>query len=87
MHLSVKIKLHTNQEQYQSLLNSLLYFNKVCNFISNESFKRGKIKNKNILHKSVYKIVREAMPEASSNIVIRAISRVAVSYQISTSKK
>lgn len=79
----IKVRLYTNKDQYKSLLNSLLCFNKICNYISNQSFIHGNVKNKTILHKITYNLTRENLKEADSQVTIRAISRVADSYKVS----
>jgi len=80
----VKTKLHTDQEQREALLSAMLLFSEVCNRVSVLAFEKGKLKNKTRLQKAVYHQVKEEIPEAGSQIIIRSISKVATSYQVST---
>lgn len=83
MNSIVKVKLYTEQEQREALLNTMLLFSKVCNRVSQLSFEQGKIKNKTKLQQAVYHQVKAEIPEVASQVIIRAISKVATSYQVS----
>jgi putative transposase len=80
MLLTVKSKLITNQEQHDSLLETMEKFNEACNYISVFAYKRhifGKIS----LQKHIYYEVRERF-ELSSQMVVRALGKVAESYKV-----
>lgn len=83
MNSIVKVKLYTEQEQREALLNTMLLFSKVCNRVSQLSFEQGKIKNKTKLQQAFYHQVKAEIPEVASQVIIRAISKVATSYQVS----
>lgn len=55
-------------------------FNQVCNQISEVAYREQEFQ-KIQLHRIVYKAQREALPEFSSQLVIRAIDRVSCSYK------
>ena len=83
MKSTVKLKLHIDKEQHQALLQTMLLYSDVCNFVSNENFKRGKLTNKTRLQKVVYNETRASVPEAPAQMVIRAVAKVATSYLVS----
>ena len=79
----MKMKLQIDEGEHEAFLSTHLLYSKVCNYISEENFKRGKITNNYRLHNMLYDETRKAIPEAASQIVIKAISRVAQSYKVS----
>ena len=83
MNSVVKIKLHVDEEQREALIRTMRLFAKVSNRVSQLAFEKGKLKNKTRLQKAVYHQIKEEIPESASQMIVRAISRVATSYQVS----
>lgn len=83
MLITTKIKLLPNETQYQQLLVTMKRFNESCNRISEIAFEK-KIFNKVGIQKECYYDIREQFG-LSSQMVIRAIAKVAESYK--TDKK
>ena len=81
MNITVKVKLNTNEIQHSALMRTMYTFNDVCNDISNQAF-QAKEYQKVQLHHMVYKGQREALPNFSSQLVIRAIGVVSDSYKV-----
>ena len=79
MKLTIKAKLLTNPEQYQSLKATMETFNTACNYISQRAF-QSKTFNQVKLHHVVYRKAREKFPELSSQFIVRAIAKVSDSY-------
>ena len=84
MKKTLKVKLLTTKEQSQSLLETMEMFNDACNWISEKSFSAG-VPHQMKLHHFVYFECRERFPKLTSQMVIRAIAKVADSYR--TDKK
>lgn len=82
---TVRVKLLPTQDQKSALLATMKEVNTACDSISEFAF-RNKVFNRFELHKQVYKSVR-AEYRLGSQIVIRAIAKVADSYQTSIAKK
>lgn len=79
MLLTTKIKLLPNAEQYQSLVRTMQVFNQACNQISELAFET-KVFSKFKLQSLCYYDVKETFG-LSSQLVIRAISKVTESYK------
>ena len=79
MKLTIKAKLLTNQEQYQSLKETMEAFNDACNYISQKAF-QFKTFNQVKLHHLVYREARDKFPSLSSQFIVRAIAKVSDSY-------
>jgi putative transposase len=75
------VKLRTNEIQHRALLRTMNTFNAVCNDISRQAFE-AKEYQKIQLHHLVYRSQRDAFPNFSSQLVIRAIGVVSDSYKI-----
>jgi IS605 OrfB family transposase len=82
----LKVKLITDEFQHRALLRTMSVFNQVCNEISERAFKEQEFQ-KIQLHHIVYKGMREAHPEFSSQLVIRAIDVVSCSYKTKRNKR
>lgn len=76
---TLKIKLMPNEEQFNNILNTMHRFNEACNFISEVAF-NNKTFNKIAIQKLCYYEVRDKF-ELSSQMAIRAISKVSESYK------
>lgn len=76
---TLKIKLMPDKEQFNNILDTMHHFNEACNFISEVAF-NNKTFNKVAIQKLCYYEVREKF-ELSSQMAIRAISKVAESYK------
>lgn len=79
MKLTIKAKLLTIPEQYQSLKKTMEVFNNTCNYISQRAFKT-KTFNQIKLHHLTYREARDKFPELSSQFIVRAIAKVSDSY-------
>ena len=79
MLLTMKIKLLPNQIQYQALLHTMEVFNQACNEISSIAFDNHTF-SKFSIQKLCYYEIKEKY-QLSSQLVIRAISKVAESYK------
>lgn len=79
MKLSVKIKLDPSAEQHSLLKETMECFNNACNYISDIAFDTKSF-NKFKLQSSVYYDVKNKF-NLSSQMVIRAISKVVESYK------
>jgi IS605 OrfB family transposase len=82
----LKVKLITDEAQHSALLRTMHTFNNVCNQISEKAFQKQEFQ-KIQLHHIVYKEMREAHPEFSSQLTIRAIDVVSCSYKIKRWKR
>jgi IS605 OrfB family transposase len=76
---TLKIKLLPNNIQHSQLIETMQFFNKACNEISNEAFVT-KIYSKFKLQKIVYYNIRNKY-KLSAQLTIRAISKVCESYK------
>ncbi len=81
MNITMKVKLNTNELHHSALLRTMNTFNDVCNDISSQAF-QAKEYQKVQLHHIVYHGQREALPNFSSQLVIRAIGVVSDSYKV-----
>jgi putative transposase len=77
---TTKIKLLTDSDQYQKIVDTMKRFNEACDYISERAFVEKSF-NKLKIHKLVYYDVRERF-ELSSQMVVRAIGKVAESYKV-----
>ena len=82
----LKVKLITDEFQHRALLRTMHVFNQVCNEISERAFKEQEFQ-KIQLHHIVYKEMREAHPDFSSQLTIRAIDVVSCSYKTKRNKR
>jgi predicted transposase len=85
MKLTVKVKLQPTTEQFEQLLATLTEANQCCNAISETAY-REKTFKQFALHKLVYQASRQQY-RLSSQMVIRAIGRVADSYKAGSKKQ
>jgi IS605 OrfB family transposase len=81
MNITLKARLNTNEIQHRALLRTMHTFSDVCNDISSQAFE-AKEYQKVQLHHIVYKKQREALPDFSSQLVVRAIGVVSDSYKV-----
>ena len=86
MKTTLKVKLITDEFQHRALLRTMYVFNQMCNEISERAFKEQEFQ-KIQLHHIVYKGMREAHPEFSSQLTIRAIDVVSCSYKTKRNKR
>lgn len=84
MKICSQVKLQTSKEEKEILLKTMKEFNEVCNGISESSFESGVFKQFD-LHKILYHPIRDCF-NLPSQLVIRAISKVADSYKIDQKK-
>ena len=80
MKLTLQIKLLPSESQADSLKNTLIECNKVCNIISDIAF-TNKMFNQFKLHHACYHIIRNNF-NLSAQLVVRCISKVIDSYKI-----
>jgi len=80
MKLTAKVKLDTTEKERDALKRTLELANAACNDISQAAWDT-KTFRQFTLHKLVYYNIREAYPELSSQVVIRAISKVVDAYK------
>jgi len=73
------VKLDPGKKQYQMLLDTMHRFNEACNSIAEVAFEMHKA-NKIEIHKAVYYDIRERFG-LSSQLTVRAISKVAEAYK------
>lgn len=85
MKLIVNLKLKPLESQHNDLLQTLERSNEACNWISEQAFNNKVFKQFNI-HKIVYLSAKDKF-NLSAQMVIRAISKVADSYQIQKQKQ
>ena len=81
----VNLKLKPLESQHSDLLQTLERSNEACNWISEQAFQSKVFKQFNI-HKIVYQETKIKF-QLSSQMTIRAISKVADSYQIQKAKQ
>lgn len=86
MKTTLKVKLITDEFQHRALLRTMQVFNQICNEISEQAFKEQEFQ-KIQLHHIVYKGMREAHPDFSSQLTIRAIDVVSCSYKTKRNKR
>jgi putative transposase len=80
MKLAAKVKLATTPEQSSALLDTLKQTNEICNWISAEAWKAQSFQQFAI-HKLAYYSAKE-QSGLTSQIVVRAISKVADAYKL-----
>ncbi len=80
MKVAAKIKLFPTDEQYSTLKETMIEFNKCCNHIAEIAFKNG-ISSKFEIQKLAYDNIRKQFPQLSSQMVIRAIAKVVEAYK------
>ncbi len=85
MKLIVNLKLKPLESQHNDLLQTLERANEACHWISEQAFNNKVFKQFNI-HKIVYLSAKDKF-NLSAQMVIRAISKVADSYQIQKAKQ
>ena len=83
---TLKVKLITDEFQHRALLRTMHVFNQMCNEISERAFKEQEFQKIQLQH-IVYKGMREAHPEFSSQLTIRAIDVVSCSYKTKRNKR
>ena len=76
---TLMVKLNPNKKQYQMLLDTMHCFNEACNAIAEVAFEMHKA-NKVEIHKAVYYDTRKRFG-LSSQLTVRAISKVAEAYK------
>ena len=76
MQLTTKVKLNPTQEQRELLLETIELYNKATNRISELAFDSG-TKRQYDIHRLCYKTIREEFPSLSSQMIVRAIGKVA----------
>lgn len=86
MNITLKVKLNTNEIQHSALMRTMNTFNDICNDISNQAFKIKEYQ-KVQLHHIVYHGQRKALPDFSSQLIIRAIGVVSDSYKVKRNKR
>ena len=85
MKLTLQIKLLPTDEQAIALKNTFSVFNEACNTISQIALERHVFKQFS-LHKEVYYTIKETC-HLSSQLVVRAISKVANAYKLDRKKQ
>lgn len=85
MKLTLQIKLLPTDEQAITLKNTFSVFNEACNTISQIAWERHVFKQFS-LHKEVYYPIKETY-HLSSQLVVRAISKVANAYKLDRKKQ
>ena len=85
MKLTLQIKLLPTDEQAVILKNTFSVFNEACNTISQIAWERRVFKQFS-LHKEVYYSIKETY-NLSSQLVVRAISKVADAYKLNRKKQ
>ncbi len=83
MLLTVKVKLYPTEKQHNALLQTMEQFNKACDYISKIAWD-NRVFGKVAIQKIVYYDVRGKF-DLSSQMVVRAIGKVAESYKIDKS--
>ena len=85
MKLTLQVKLLPTDEQAVKLKKTFSVFNEACNTISQIAWERHAFKQFN-LHKEVYYPIKETY-HLSSQLVVRAISKVADAYKLDKKKQ
>ena len=76
MQLTTKVKLKPTDEQRKLLLETMELYNRACNRICEIAF-NANTKKQFEIHHLCYKTIREEFPSLSSQMVVRAIAKVA----------
>lgn len=77
----MKIKIITNDFQHRAFLNTMQMFNQICNEISEIAFKKKEYRPFH-LHKIVYRDLKNKYNNYSSQLIIRSINCVSLSYKL-----
>lgn len=85
MKLTAKVKLNTDNDQYQALKETLERANDACNRISDIAWEDKTFRQFN-LHKLVYTTIRE-QTRLTAQVVVRAIAKVADAYKLDRKTK
>lgn len=85
MKLVIHIKLKPDNEQKQSLLNTIKEANTACNELSEYAFE-NKVFNQFKLHRAKYHAIKSSF-NLSAQMVVRCISKCADSYKIDKKKQ
>jgi putative transposase len=80
MKLTVKVKLKTNPEQHQALLETLEKANAACDYISQVAWAES-VFNQFGIHHLIYQDVKEQFG-LTAQVVVRCISKVADAYKL-----
>jgi len=83
---TLKIKIITNDFQHRALLNTMRMFNQICNEISEIAFLNKEYRPFH-LHKIVYNDFKNTYSDYSSQLIIRAINCVSLSYKMKGEKR
>jgi len=79
MKLTTRIKLHTDSDTHQSLVDTMRVFNRVCNFVSEYAFAHRVFHKRNLQH-ALYDEVK-ARFGLPSQLIVRAFAKVGESYK------
>jgi len=79
------VRLDTSKEQFEMLLETIVRFNRACNFIATKAY-ASRTANKMRLQKEAYREVRERFG-LSAQMAIRAIAKVCEAYKRDKSTK
>jgi IS605 OrfB family transposase len=83
---TLKIKITTNDFQHRALLSTMGMFNQICNEISEIAFWNKEYRPFH-LHKIVYYDFKNKYTDYSSQLIIRAINCVSLSYKMKGEKR
>ena len=81
MILTAKVKLETSKEQFNALKQTLETTNRACDFLSEIAW-QNKVFGRFGLQKIAYRPCREQFPALSSQLVVRAMAKVADAYKL-----
>ncbi|MCL5999271.1 MAG: transposase [Chloroflexi bacterium] len=81
MILTAKVKLETSKEQFNALKHTLETTNRACDFLSEIAW-QNKVFGRFGLQKIAYQPCRERFPALSSQLVVRAMAKVADAYKL-----
>lgn len=77
---TMKVRLLTDQSQYEALIKVMTLFNQLCNHISEIGFQTNTHTNKIKLSNECYHLMRERY-EIPSQLIVRAIGKVVEAYK------
>lgn len=83
---TLKIKIITNDFQHRALMSTMRMFNQICNEISEIAFTNKEYRPFQ-LHKIVYNDFKNTYSDYSSQLIIRAINCVSLSYKMKGEKR
>lgn len=86
MKLIAQVKLQPTEEQADALKRTIKRANEACNYLSARAWE-SKTFRQYSLHKLAYYDTREKFPDLSSQVVVRAIARVADTYKLDRKRK